>query len=166
MRRIIATLRRLRDEQDGAALVEFGLVTAFLFLMFLTGLDFGAYYQQRAGINEALSGASIRAFETRDTVDFAGMTSLVRKLADDPTLQVTLECNGTVNGCTNSSRTCACLTSSGTFTSAMCNASCTGGSTAGYYLTIRAKRTFEAAVLPGGVLSGTSMEQHVTVRLE
>lgn len=165
-----AFIRKLAADRAGVAVTEFALGTTLLFMVVLAGLDFGGYFVQRGQINEAVSAAAMQSFQQRDTVNFNGLQSYVRNLADSQTVTVATTCNGAAS-CTNLNRSCACLKTDGTFTSSLtCGNACAGGatagSTAGYYLTIQASDTFRKVLLPKGVFAGDTVSQSVTVRLQ
>jgi len=158
------------DEQ-GAATIEFALLTLFFFLCALVALDFASYFVQRSQLAAAVSAGSISAFTNRSTVPFQTLPAYIQNaahLSDPP--QISVSCNGTVNGCVNTGRSCACLSTTGSYVSAACGSSCpagnTSGSTAGYYLQITASSRYRAVVLPRGMLNGTPIVQSVAVRLQ
>ncbi|RKF21723.1 pilus assembly protein [Altericroceibacterium spongiae] len=164
-------LNRLAREERGAVAIEFALWTVLFFFVVTGALDFGMFYIERSKVNKAVSAASITAFENRSEVDFAQLPDYVRALSDSSSLTVSLSCNGAEGVCTNTERTCACLTSEGTYVAKSCNAECTGSgvtanSTAGYYLTIDASRSYEPVILPKGALGSSVIEHKATVRLQ
>lgn len=158
-------------EELGAATIEFALLTLFFFICSLVALDFANYFVQRSQLAAAVSAASISAFSNRTAVPFQDLPTYVRnagRLSDPP--QVSLSCNGTVNGCVNNGRTCACPSKTGAYVPASCGSSCPAGntsaSTAGYYLQITASSRYRAVILPRGMLNGTAIVQSVAIRLE
>ncbi|PEQ10769.1 hypothetical protein B2G71_20595 [Novosphingobium sp. PC22D] len=168
---MIALMRRLRRDSRGVAVTEFAVWTTAMFFAIMTAMDFAGFYLQRGQINEALSAAAITAFKERDNVPFDDVSATVRNLAENPNLAVTLSCNGVANECENASRSCGCLSSTGTYTAKECGQTCTGtgmtaGSTAGYYLTINARQDYTPVLVPFSVLGDKAVEQSVTVRLE
>jgi Flp pilus assembly protein TadG len=162
-------VRHLLRERRGVATIEFALLTLFFFAVMLLALDFGAYFIQRSRIGSAVSAASLSTFSARTNVPFTNIAGYVQNAAQLPALQVSVTCNGSMS-CANSSRSCACLTKTGSFVGASCGATCgtdtTASSTAGYYLRISATTPYQAMVLPKGMLNGTPITQSVTVRLE
>lgn len=170
-------LLRLRGDQSGSVMSEFAIWTAMLFIVIMTALDFAGYYSARGAINEAVSATALQAFQQRDKTDASSnqfyneVPAYVRNLADDQSLAVELSCNGVANSCTNTNRTCACLTSEAKYVATACSAECKGtgmtaNSVAGYYLTIKASRNYDPLLLPRGVLAGTALDQTTTVRLQ
>lgn len=162
---------RVRRGEEGAATIEFALLTLFLFMAVLLTLDFAAYYVQRSQLAAAVSAGSMSAFANRTAVPFQTLPTYIQNAARLPTApQISVACNGTANSCVNTGRSCACLSKTGGYANATCGSSCPAGSTpnstAGYYLQITASSQYRAMVLPKGMLNGTAMVQSVTVRLE
>lgn len=171
MLRARAFLRRLRDERRGSVLTEFAVWSSSLFIVIMIGLDFGGYYLARGGINEAISAAAVKSFQTREAVAFNDLPGYVRNLAQNQSLAVTVSCNGTAGSCTNTSRTCACLKGDATYVASACGATCTGAgmtanSVGGYYLTVRAQASYTPLMLPRSAMPATGMAQATTVRLQ
>lgn len=168
---MIRFFRRLSGDQRGAAAIELGIMTSGFFLLAMGAFDFGGAYMQRGQINEAVSAAAVKSFESRDNVGFSDLQSYVRNLSDNQSLNVSLSCNGVANSCTNFNRTCSCLKTDGSFVSAACDNTCSGadltpGSTAGYYLTIKGEQPYQTVLLPKAVLSSSMVSQSVTIRLQ
>jgi Flp pilus assembly protein TadG len=164
-------MQQLAAGEQGAATIEFALLTLFFFLCALVALDFASYFVQRSQLAAAVSAGSVSAFTNRSTVPFQTLPAYIQNAAHLPAQpQVSMSCNGTANGCSNTGRTCACLSTTGSYASAACGSTCpagnTSGSTAGYYLQITASSQYRAVVLPRGMLNGTPIVQSVTVRLQ
>ncbi len=163
--------RQLRRRDDGVASVEFALWSTFFFVIIMVALDFGSLYLQRGKLNEAVGAAAVASFNNADNVSFGSLPLYVRGLTEDQSTAVTVSCNGSAGACTNFNRTCACLKQDGTYVANSCGNTCSGpgmttGSTAGYYLTINASRSFDPMMVPRSVLSGASVSQQATVRLQ
>lgn len=164
-------LKRLARDDQGAVVVEFAFWVVGFFFVAMVAIDFGFYFVQRTKLNMAVGSVAVAAFNTPSAVDFTNMTSAVRSLGGVSTATVTISCNGVANTCTNTSRTCACLKNDGTYTVAGCGNTCTGtgvttGSTAGYYMTVKASVTYTPMVIPTTLLSNRAMTQQATVRLQ
>lgn len=167
-------MRHLPDRRpgdEGAATIEFALLTLFFFVFALLALDVATYFVQRSQLGAAVSAAGVSAFANRTSVPFQNLPAYVQNAARLPAApQVRISCNGVANGCVNTNRSCACLSTGGTYVAASCGGSCgtaaTSGSTAGYYMTISGSAPYRALVLPKGMLNGTPITQSVTVRLE
>ncbi|WP_029623050.1 TadE/TadG family type IV pilus assembly protein [Sphingomonas elodea] len=162
---------RLMRDQRGAATIEFAMLTLFFFVFALLALDVGGYFVQRSQMAAAVSAGSMSAFANRNAVPFQSLPGYVQNAARLPGApQVSIACNGVAGGCTNSNRSCACLSKTGGFVDAICGGSCgagtTPGSTGGYYLQITASAQYKAMVLPSGMLNGTPIVQSVMIRLQ
>lgn len=160
-----------RNGEEGAATIEFALLTLFFFVFALLALDVASYFVQRSQLAASVSAASVSAFANRTSVPFQNLPAYVQNAARLTTApQVSIACNGVANACVNTSRSCACLSTSGSYVGATCGGSCgtgtTTGSTAGYYLTITSSAQYRALMLPRGMLNGTQITQSVTVRLQ
>lgn len=167
-------LRRLRRDTKAAATVEFAVISVFFFLVVMGGMDIAMFYIQQSKLGGAVSGGTASAFQNRATVDYSGLQTYIRQASRAPagtTVSVTTTCNGNAT-CTNTSRTCACLSQTGTYVNAAsCTAACTGtgmtsSSTAGYYLTINASYTYRPILLPQGFMTGKSIQRTSTIRLQ
>lgn len=161
----------LRRDEQGAVVVEFAFWVVGFFFVAMIAIDFGFYFVQRTKLNMAVGSVAVAAFNTPGNVDFTNMPSAVRSLGGLSSTTVTVGCNGVANSCTNASRTCACLKQDGTYVTAACGNSCTGtgvttGSTAGYYMTVRASVIYQPMVIPQAMLSSPAMAQQATVRLQ
>lgn len=167
MRRLLSFLRR----QEGSATVEFALVSLFFFGIVMVGLDFGIYAQQNLKLGNAVEQASIVAFDARSTqpvVDKTQLTNYITSVVGgSPT--VTIQCNGGT-ACDASAGTPKCIgplyNGWPTFT-ALPNgsATCASGASAGYYVVIRAAKTYKAVVVPNKYLNNGTMQQQAVVRL-
>lgn len=154
----------LADER-GVVAVEFALWSTLLFLVISIGLDFALYYIQRSKVDEALSATAISAFNARLSVPYAELPATMRALSETPALEVGLSCNGQANACSNTARECACLQADGTYHAQACASACSGmTTTAGYYLTIRARAGYTPFMVPRSLTS--DIVRQTTVRLQ
>lgn len=165
----------LASDRRGAATIEFALLTCFLFGVMLIALDLGMFMIQRGNLGSGVATSAVYSFSNRTAVPFATIPAMVKAVAGAPavsTVAVTVECNGGTTPCTNQSRVCACLTTSGGYqATATCGAPCSGSSggsdaTSGYYLTVRAGYRYVPAVVPANVFGDTMLEQTAVVRLQ
>lgn len=167
-------LRRLAGERRGVAAAEFALWMVLFFITMLAALDIGSFSIRRAQLAQAMSGASIAAFKSRDAVNFTALPDYLRTASGVTTagvLTVTVGCNGGVGNCVNTSRTCSCLTAAATLVPAgSCGAPCGSGASAnsqsGYYMKMTATYPFRPAVLPRRLLGNGVVSQSTTVRLQ
>ena len=168
-------LLRLLDQQRGSATIEFALVSLFFFGIVMVGLDFGIYAQQNLKLSNAVEQASIVAFDARSAQPVVDKTKLVNYIGATvggaPT--VTIQCNGTAT-CDNSAPASKCIgapsatTGWPTFTDPSGsggNLTCASGATPGYYVVIRAARTYKSVVVPDKYLNNGNMQQQAVVRL-
>ena len=162
-------------QQKGSATIEFALVSLFFFGIVMVGLDFGIYAQQNLKLGNAVEQASIVAFDARSAQPVVDKTKLgnyiTAVVGGSPT--VTIQCNGATT-CDNSAPASKCIgapaTAGGwpTFTDPTGSGSsvtCTGGGIPGYYVVIRATRTYKSVVVPDKYLNGGTMQQQAVVRL-
>lgn len=175
MTRLVRLARRLRRDRRGAATIEFALWGSFVFIGMLTALDFGLWQSYQLRLSSAVEQGSILAFNGRGTLDQAAAGQIGRYVSATAHLPlpgavtVTTGCNGGTDNCVATSRTCACIATAGTtnsYAAASCGEPCPGGSTAGYYLTIRASYPYHAVVLPDAWLDGRDMIDSAVVRLQ
>lgn len=164
-------MARLRRDEGGVATVEFALWTTLFFFVAIVAIDFGAFFIERGRMNEAVGAAAVASFSSADNVNFANLPTYVRGITGESSTAVTTSCNGVDNACTNFARTCACLKSDGSYVTAACGNICTGegvtgGSTAGYYLTIKATRPYQAMMVPDSAIDNALISQAATVRLQ
>jgi Flp pilus assembly protein TadG len=173
--RLLSLARRLRRDRQGAATIEFAIWGSFFFIGMLTALDFGMWQSYRLRLSSAVEQGSILAFNGRAALDQAVATEVgsyvaaAARLPAPGVVSVVTGCNGGTANCVATSRTCACLGRVGTtnsYAAATCGAPCPGGSTAGYYMTIRASYPYKAVVLPQNLLNGRSIVDNVVVRLQ
>ena len=165
-------LSRLLIDPTAAAAVEFALLSALFFMALMPVLDFGSYFVSQHRLGTAVSSAGNSAFKTRDSVDFAGLPDYVRNAAGASSATVTITCNGSASpACTNTGRTCACISSSGAYTAATCGAACpssgySANQKAGYYVTLSASYPYSTVVLPNSILKNMAISRSMTVRLQ
>jgi Flp pilus assembly protein TadG len=164
-------LQRLRRSERGVAATEFALLSSLFLITALMALDIGMFMIRRSQLSNALDSAALASFSQRTAVNFAGLQSFITQAARDPNVSVTVGCNGGSGNCTNTGRTCACLTKTGTYVAATCGSACSGGSytansTAGYYMTLNASANYTPIILPAGAAQSYSTSQKITVRLE
>jgi len=169
MSRFLAFLR----QQRGSATVEFALVSLFFFGIVMVALDFGIYTQQNLKLGNAVEQASIVAFDARSTqpvVDTSKITNYITAIVGGSP-SVTIQCNGATATCGTASSKCigAPAAAGGwpTFTdpTASGGTACANGSTPGYYVVIRATRTYTSVVVPDKYLNNGTMQQQAVVRL-
>ena len=167
MNRFIAFLR----QQKGSATVEFALVSVFFFGIVMVALDFGIYAQQNLKLGNAVEQASIVAFDARSAqpvVNTSQLSNYITSIVGGSPI-VTIKCNGAAT-CDNTAPAAKCIgaLSNGwpTFTDPPSgSATCTNGASPGYYVVIRAARTYKSVVVPDKYLNNGAMQQQAVVRL-
>ncbi len=166
---MIRWLRFLRDRR-GVATIEFALLSSLFLLATLSSLDAGMFLIRRSQLSNALDTAALSSFMARSNVGFANLPTFVTQASRLANATVSVGCNGGAGNCVNSNRQCACLGKAGGYVAATCGATCAGnvtsGSTAGYYMTIRATSAYTPIVLPTGAFAGASTDQQITLRLQ
>lgn len=134
----------------------------------IAGFDHALFTIRKLDLNSAIEQAAIYAFQTRDAASSTTIAAIVTSSVSTAT--VSIRCNGT-STCTNTSRSCFCPQgySAGvpTFTAAAsCSATCTDGTTAGYFMTIRAQATYQSMFAISGISPPTALDQTITVALQ
>jgi Flp pilus assembly protein TadG len=158
-------------QQRGSATVEFALVSLFFFGIVMVALDFGIYTQQNLKLGNTVEQASIIAFNGRaaqPVVNTAQLSTYITTVVGgSPT--VTIKCNGSTS-CDNSAPASKCIGAPAsvggwpTFTDPAAG-TCASGGTPGYYVVIRATRTYSSVVVPDKYLNNGTMQQQAVVRL-
>jgi len=167
----VSRLSSFARQQRGSATVEFALVSLFFFGIVMVALDFGIYTQQNLKLGNAVEQASVVAFNGRasqPTVDTGQLSTYITSVVSgSPT--VTVQCNGSAT-CDSSAPASKCIgapaTSGGwpTFTNPS-NGTCASGAAPGYYVVIRAAKTYKSVVVPDKYLNNGNMQQQAVVRL-
>jgi len=159
-------------QQKGSATIEFALVSLFFFGIVMVGLDFGIYAQQNLKLGHAVEQASIVAFDARaaqPTVDKTMLTNYITATVGGSP-KVAIQCNGAAT-CDKDAPKSKCIgapSSAGgwpVFSDPAANGTCASGATPGYYLVIRATRTYKSVVVPDKYLNQGKMQQQSVVRL-
>lgn len=164
-------VRSVLADRRGVSTVEFALVTVFILVIMMGMLDLANYILQKQNLEKALSETSVSAFASADNVPFANIPTFVRNSVDEPATTVTVTCNGNKTTCGNTSRTCACLSTAGTFSSSDCTATCSGasystGARPGYFVTIAASYDYDPMIMPSALFGASKISASITVRLQ
>lgn len=165
----------LLAHEKGSATVEFALVSIFFFGIVVVGLDFGIYAQQNLKLDHAVEQASVIAFNSRagqPTVNTSQLSNYITAVVGG-TPAISFQCNGSTS-CSAAAPASKCIgapASAGgwpTFTDptgGAGNQTCASGAIPGYYLVIRAVRTYKSVVVPDKYLNNGTMQQQAVVRL-
>jgi len=168
----VIRLDALLRHQKGTATIEFAFASLFLFGILMVGLDFGVYAQQNLRLGNAVEQGAVLAFDNRasSTIDTTTLGNYVAAVAGGaPTM--TYQCNGISCSSTATAKCIAAPATSGgwpTFTDPTTtnNVSiCADGALPGYYLVIRATRTYQPVIVPDRYLNGKTIQQQAVVRL-
>jgi Flp pilus assembly protein TadG len=167
---MMAMIKRLARDISGGMAVEFALLTTSLFFAFLAVFDFAGLLIGAHRLSQAVSASADDAFVNRASVSFTAIPTYVINASGLSSASVTALCNGSAT-CTNTSRACACLTTTGTYAAATCGSVCSGSSysanqTAGYYLTVTASYPYSGVIVPAGMLQSATVSRAVTIRLQ
>jgi Flp pilus assembly protein TadG len=160
LRRLSTLLSRLANH-DGAAAVEFALLTPVLALVLAGAVDFGGVVFQRFNLDNSVSSAANFAINSKSNVNGTNGATVASTLAtilttggttggsvvvnNGPSVTIT---NGVASTATNSTNadSCYCPSRSGsTITwggAATCGSACGTGSKAGKFIAISATRTY------------------------
>jgi Flp pilus assembly protein TadG len=171
----VSRLSTLLRDAKGNATVEFALVSLFFFGIVIVALDFGIYAQQNLKLGNAVEQASVVAFNSRaaqPTVNTSQISNYITAVVGGSPA-VSFQCNGST-ACGSAAPASKCIgapASTGgwpTFTDPTGSGSsavCASGATPGYYLVIRATRTYKSVVVPDKYLNNGTMQQQAVVRL-
>lgn len=165
----LATLLR---QQKGSATVEFALVSLFFFGIVIVALDFGIYTQQNLKLGNAVEQAAVVAFDSRASQPNVNTSQLSTYITStvSGSPAVTIHCNAatTCDGTASSKCIGAPSTTGGwpTFTDPTgSGGACANGASPGFYVVIRATKTYKAVVVPDKYLNNGTMQQQAVVRL-
>jgi Flp pilus assembly protein TadG len=168
----VIRLRAFFRDARGSAAIEFAIASLFLFGIMMVALDFGVYAQQNLRLGNAIEQGAVIAFNHRSagTIDTTSITNYVSAVAGGSPA-VSYQCNGAACSSAISSKCIAAPTAAGgwpSFSSPTTSNNvslCANGAVPGYYLVIRATKTYHAVVVPNRYLNGATMFQQAVVRL-
>ena len=143
---------RLFFDEKGTAAIEFGMVGTMLSLLLLGMVDFGmGYWEQIQVGNAARAGAEYAIFKGWNQ---SGITTAVTSATSLSSISATPAPTQSY-GCPSVSA----------ITTAASGASCTGGGTAGSYVTVNAKASYTTLFTYPGVTNPLTLTASVTVRV-
>ena len=143
---------RLLFEEKGTAAIEFGMVGTFLCLLLLGLVDFGmGYWEQIQVGNAARAGAEYAIFNGWNQ---SGITTAVTSATSLSSISATPAPTQSY-GCPSVSA----------ITTAAYGATCTGGGTAGSYVTVNAKASYSTLFTYPGVTNPLNLTASVTIRV-
>ena len=140
-------------DEIGTAAIEFGVVAAFLCFLLLGSIDFGMGYWEhiqvgnaaRAGGEYAIIKGWSQSGITTAVTSATGLSSIVATPAP--------------------AQTCGCPSTSAGVIAATCGSSCTGGGTAGTYVTVNAQASYSTLFTYPGIANPLTLTARVTVRI-
>jgi Flp pilus assembly protein TadG len=147
-------LSRLFFDEKGTAAIEFGVIGAFLCLFLLGLVDFGmGYWQQMQVGNAARAGGEYAIIngwiQSGITTAVTGATGL-----------------GSITDTPASTKTYGCPSVSAGITTATLGSSCTGGGTAGTYVTVNAQASYSTVFTYPGIANPLTLTASTTVRIQ
>ena len=140
-------------DENGTAAIEFGAVAGFLCLLLLGLIDFGmGYWKQMQVNNAARAGGEYAIFNGWNQ---SGITAAAGSATGLSSITVTPA----------PTRTCGCPSVSAGITTATCGSSCTGGGTAGEYVTVNAQASYSTVFTYPGIANPLTLTASMTVRI-
>jgi Flp pilus assembly protein TadG len=145
-------------DEKGTAAIEFGVIGAFLCLLLLGLVDFGMGYWQRMQVGNAaraggeyaiINGWDPSGIETGITTAVTGATGL-----------------GSITATPAPTKTYGCASVSAGITTATLGSSCTGGGTAGTYVTVNAQASYSTVFTYPGIANPLTLTASTTVRIQ
>jgi Flp pilus assembly protein TadG len=145
---------RLFFEQEGTAAIEFGMVAAFLCLLLVGLVDFGmGYWEQIQVGNAARAGAEYAVFNGWNQ---SGITAAATSATSLSSIAATPA----------PTKTYGCPSASGGITAAAFGSSCTGGGTAGTYVTVNTQAFYSTLFTYPGIAKTLTLTASTTVRID
>jgi Flp pilus assembly protein TadG len=152
-RQITKRSRGLRIDEKGTAAIEFGLVGTMLSVLLLGLIDFGmGYWEQIQVGNAARAGGQYAIFNGWSS---AGITTAVTSATSLSAIAATPA----------PTQSCGCPSASAGITAATCGSSCTGGGTAGTYVTVKAQAAYSTIFPFPGIANPLTLTASMTVRI-
>ena len=155
-RRVVKSGRgfsQLSFDEKGTAAIEFGLVGTMLSLLLLGLIDFGmGYWEQMQVGNAARAGGQYAIFNGWSS---AGITTAVTSATSLSAISATPA----------PAQSCGCPSASAGITAATCGSSCTGGGTAGTYVTVKAQASYSTIFPFPGIANPLTLTASMTVRI-
>jgi Flp pilus assembly protein TadG len=140
--------------EKGTAAIEFGLVGTMLSLLLLGVIDFGMGYWEKIQVgNAARAGAEYAIFNGWNQSGIATAVTSATSLNSIAATPAPTQSYG-------------CPSASAGITTAAFGASCTGGGTAGTYVTVNANASYTTLFTYPGVTNPLALTVSVTVRID
>jgi Flp pilus assembly protein TadG len=140
-----------RLDASGVSTIEFAFVVTFLCLLAVGIVDFGmGFWEQMQVGNAARAGA-----------EYASVNGWNQSAIQSAATSAT----GLGSISATASESCGCPNASTGITSATCGAACSGGGTAGTYVTVNTSATYSTIVPYPGIPSSFNLTSAATVRI-
>ncbi len=147
------TYARLVSAECGAAAIEFGLIASFLSLLLIAVTDLGMGFWQKTQVgNAARAGAQ---YAIAKGWNQSAITTAVTSATGLSTIQAS----------PTPTQSCGCPNVSSGITAATCGTSCTGGGTAGTYVTVSAQASYSTLFTYPGFSNPRNSTASVVVRI-
>jgi Flp pilus assembly protein TadG len=144
---------RLLLDDKGTAAIEFGMVGTVLALLALGLMDFGMGYWEKIQVgNAARAGGEYAIYHGYVQSGIANAVTSATSLSS-------------IAATPAPTQSCGCPSASAGVTSATCGASCTGGGTAGSYVTVSAQASYTPIFPISGFTSAVTLTASTIVRV-
>lgn len=144
---------RARNDTDGVAAIEFGIVVPMLVLMVVAAIDIGMGFYRKMQVEEAAQAGAQWAI--KNGFDANAISNAVSLATNAPAINVS-PAPVQFCGCANGS----------SISTVSCGSTCSGGILAGTYTTVSAQMTFSTMLNYGFFPSSYNFSSQSTVRLQ
>jgi Flp pilus assembly protein TadG len=146
-------LGRVRRSCSGTTAIEFALIAPILMTMLIGLTDFGiAFYEKMQVQAAAQAGAEYAARHGFGTSAVKGAVTAATGLA-------------AISASPDPSQSCGCASGT-TITAAACGSTCTGGATAGTYVTVNAQAKYATIFNYPGLASPLTLTAQTVMRIQ
>jgi Flp pilus assembly protein TadG len=145
---------RLFFDEKGTAALEFGMVGTMLTLLLLGGIDFGMGYWEQIQVGNAVRAGGDYAI--LNGWNQSGIKTAVTSATSLSSIAAT----------PSPTESCGCPSTSSGITTATCGSSCTGGGTAGTYVTVNAQASYSPIFSLSGLANKITLTASTIVRIE
>jgi Flp pilus assembly protein TadG len=156
MRRVMQSDRltqRFLASEGGASAVEFGLIAGLLCFLLVGLIDFGMGYWEKIQVgNAARAGVQYAIAKGWDQTGISTAVTSATGLSS-------------ISASPAPTQACGCPSASSGIAAASCGSNCTGGGTAGTYVTVSASATYSTLLSYPGIASSFALTAINTVRI-
>jgi Flp pilus assembly protein TadG len=146
-------LSRLFFDQKGTAAIEFGIIASLLCFMFIGLIDFGTGFWQKMQV-----GNAARAGGEYAIANGWNQSSISTAVTSATSLS-------SITATPAPTQTCGCPDASSGITAATCGSNCTGGGTAGTYVTVGAQASYSSIFTYPGIANPQTLSASTIVRI-